>query len=92
MGRPSVTEVHDLHVWAITSGQPALSAHVLAAPGADCHAVRQDLEKVLHTEYEVTHVTLQVDHSPAVAQSETGQRAHCLDPHGPVHLVGAHAH
>ena len=37
---PAVVEVHDLHVWQITSGQPALSAHVLVAPGGDCHAVR----------------------------------------------------
>ncbi|HEY4570914.1 MAG TPA: cation diffusion facilitator family transporter, partial [Kribbella sp.] len=37
---PDVHEVHDLHIWEITSGQPALSAHVLVAPGADCHAVQ----------------------------------------------------
>ena len=33
-----VVEVHDLHVWTVTSGFPALSAHVLVEPGADCHA------------------------------------------------------
>jgi len=60
-----VVQVHDLHVWTITSGFPALSAHVLVAPGRDCHAVRQDLEKLLHSEYDIEHTTLQVDHAPS---------------------------
>ena len=41
--RPNVVEVHDLHIWQITSGMPAASAHVLVALGEDCHAVRADL-------------------------------------------------
>lgn len=60
-----VVQVHDLHVWTITSGFPALSAHVLVAPGRDCHAVREDLEAMLHREYDIEHTTLQVDHAPA---------------------------
>ena len=60
-----VVEVHDLHVWAITSGFPALSAHVLVAPGQDCHAVRLELEELLRHEYSIEHTTLQVDHAPA---------------------------
>ncbi|MFE0632515.1 cation diffusion facilitator family transporter [Streptomyces sp. NPDC058864] len=60
-----VTEVHDLHIWTITSGQPALSAHVLVEPGGDCHAVRRDLEHLLGAGYGITHTTLQVDHAPA---------------------------
>jgi cobalt-zinc-cadmium efflux system protein len=60
---PAVAEVHDLHVWQITSGQPAASAHVLVIEGGDCHAVRRDLEQVLRGEYEITHSTLQVDHA-----------------------------
>ena len=61
---PDVVEVHDLHVWQITSGQPALSAHVLVAPGRDCHAVRTDLQTLLARDYAITHVTLQLDHPP----------------------------
>ncbi len=57
-----VAEVHDLHVWVITSGQPALSAHVLVEGGARCHAVRTDVERVLRDRYELAHSTLQVDH------------------------------
>jgi cobalt-zinc-cadmium efflux system protein len=60
-----VVQVHDLHVWAITSGFPALSAHVLVAPGRDCHAVRVELEELVRREYSIEHTTLQVDHAPA---------------------------
>ena len=44
---PAVVDVHDLHVWTITSGFPALSAHVLVEPRADCHGIRRELERVL---------------------------------------------
>ena len=84
--RPCVTEVHDLHIWQITSGMPAASAHVLVAPGKDCHAVRADLEAVLAEAYQITHTTLQVDHNPDPLLS-IGPRPeeHCDDSHGPVH-------
>jgi cobalt-zinc-cadmium efflux system protein len=59
---PGVVEVHDLHVWTITSGFPALSAHVLVRPGEDCHARRRELERLLHAEFGIDHTTLQVDH------------------------------
>src|SRR6201996_970235 len=62
--QPNVTEVHDLHVWEISSDLPAASAHVLVAPGQDCHAVRADLEALLSRDYGITHTTLQVDHAP----------------------------
>jgi len=63
LAQPSIVEVHDLHVWVITSNQPALSAHVLVEPSADCHAARLGLEKLLADEYHITHTTLQVDHA-----------------------------
>ena len=43
-----VVEVHDLHVWEVTSGFPAMSAHVLVGEGDDCHARRAELERLLH--------------------------------------------
>src|SRR5579875_3645765 len=61
--RPHVAEVHDLHIWEITSGMPAASAHVLVEPDQDCHAVRADLEAVLSRQG-ISHTTLQVDHAP----------------------------
>ncbi|MCW2947560.1 MAG: cation efflux system protein [Actinoallomurus sp.] len=84
-GRPHVVEVHDLHVWQITSGMPAASAHVLVSVGEDCHAVRVDLERVLEQDYRITHTTLQVDH--ASEQILTIER-HCGDSHGPSHRPG----
>lgn len=59
---PGVVEVHDLHVWAITSGFPALSAHVLVEGGADCHAIRLEVERLLRERYDLEHTTLQVEH------------------------------
>jgi cobalt-zinc-cadmium efflux system protein len=59
---PDVLEVHDLHVWTVTSGFPALAAHVLVAPGADCHDARRRLQRVLEEQFNITHATLQVDH------------------------------
>jgi len=72
-GRPCVAEVHDLHVWEITSGMPAASAHVLVATGEDCHGVRADLELLLAGRG-ITHATLQVDHVPD-AEPHPGQHA-----------------
>jgi cobalt-zinc-cadmium efflux system protein len=57
-----VAEVHDLHVWEVTSGFPALSAHVLVPAEADCHAARRDLERLLHDRFDIEHTTLQVEH------------------------------
>jgi cobalt-zinc-cadmium efflux system protein len=59
-----VVEVHDLHIWTITSGFPALAAHVLCRRGADCHAVRRRLEAMLDERFAIDHTTLQVDHAP----------------------------
>jgi cobalt-zinc-cadmium efflux system protein len=57
-----VVETHDLHVWTVTDGFPALSAHVLVQPGADCHRIRLDLERLLHERFGIDHTTLQVEH------------------------------
>ena len=59
---PGVVEVHDLHVWTITSGFAALSAHVLVGRGEDCHGTRRELERELATRFGIEHTTLQVDH------------------------------
>ena len=61
-GLPGVTEVHDLHIWEVTSGFPSLSAHVLVGRETDCHDVRRSLERILHDEFGIDHTTLQVDH------------------------------
>jgi cobalt-zinc-cadmium efflux system protein len=61
-GAPGVVDVHDLHIWTITSGFPALSAHVLVRRGEDCHARRRELELILAREFGIEHSTLQVEH------------------------------
>jgi cobalt-zinc-cadmium efflux system protein len=58
-----VDEVHDLHVWEITSGFPALAAHVLVGRDENCHERRRELEGVLYREFGIEHTTLQVDHT-----------------------------
>jgi cobalt-zinc-cadmium efflux system protein len=86
--RRHVTEVHDLHIWEITSGLPAASAHVLVAPGEDCHAVRVDLEEFLSHQYGITHATLQVDHAglpTAPGLIQVSREEHCDDTHGPAY-------
>ena len=61
-GHPGVVEVHDLHVWEVTSGFPSLSAHILVEHEADCHGIREQLEQVLDDRYHMHHTTLQVEH------------------------------
>jgi cobalt-zinc-cadmium efflux system protein len=67
-----VTDVHDLHVWEISSGFPALSAHVLVGRNEDCHAIRRELEAILHERFGLDHTTLQVEH--------TAERLHDIRP------------
>jgi cobalt-zinc-cadmium efflux system protein len=59
---PGVIEVHDLHVWEVTSGFPALSAHVTVGRRANCHRARRELEHMIHERFGIDHTTLQVDH------------------------------
>jgi cobalt-zinc-cadmium efflux system protein len=59
---PHVVQVHDLHVWEVTSGFPALSAHVLVERDCDCHGVRASLEALLEDRFDLRHTTLQVEH------------------------------
>jgi cobalt-zinc-cadmium efflux system protein len=71
-GHAGVTDVHDLHVWEISSGFPALSAHVLVGRDEDCHGIRRELEALLHERFHLDHTTLQVEH--------TSDRLHAIRP------------
>jgi len=68
---PDVVEVHDLHVWTVTSGFPALAAHVLVSPGTDCHDARRRLQSLLAERFGLQHTTLQVDHVARRSQPVT---------------------
>jgi cobalt-zinc-cadmium efflux system protein len=59
---PGIVEIHDLHVWEVTSGFVAVAAHVVVPPGDDCHLRRRELQSVLHERFGIRHTTLQVDH------------------------------
>ncbi|HET9103868.1 MAG TPA: cation diffusion facilitator family transporter [Solirubrobacteraceae bacterium] len=63
--QPGVVEVHDLHVWEVTSGFPALSAHIVVRAGDDCHGRRRELQALVSERFAIDHTTLQVDHEAA---------------------------
>lgn len=85
-GHPGVSEVHDLHVWEVTSGFPSLSAHVLVGTRTDCHAVRRDLEALLRDRFALNHTTLQVEHrgEELIAIEPSTQHAVIVPPSGQV--------
>jgi cobalt-zinc-cadmium efflux system protein len=57
-----VVEVHDLHVWEVSSGFPALAAHVVVSRDCDCHNARAILQAMLLERFAIDHTTLQMDH------------------------------
>lgn len=84
----AVVEVHDLHIWEITSGSPALSAHVIVASDRNYHATRAELAQLLADEHGIVHSTLQLDYfndSARCEQDTASASAVCEDPHGPTH-------
>ena len=59
--QPHVVEVHDLHVWEVTSGMPSLSAHVTVGAGCDTQTHRRKLAAVISERFGIEHSTLQVE-------------------------------
>ena len=90
--QPGVVEVHDLHVWEVTSGFPALSAHVVVKPDADCHGVRRELARRVQDQFGIEHTTLQVDHETRRGLIDIEPRAgDCVSPDRVAHPVAAGA-
>jgi cobalt-zinc-cadmium efflux system protein len=58
---PGVVDVHDLHVWTLTSDMDVASAHLMVRTGADTHAVLDQARDLLKERYRVIHATLQVE-------------------------------
>lgn len=56
-----VVDVHDLHVWTVTSGMDTASGHVVLAEGTDYHGVLDRVSVVLAEDYGVTHATIQCE-------------------------------
>jgi cobalt-zinc-cadmium efflux system protein len=60
-GVPGAGEVHDLHIWTITSGMISLSAHVVLAEGSDSAALLDGLRETLHDRFGIDHMTIQIE-------------------------------
>ena len=93
---PGVEDVHDLHVWALASSTPALTAHVVVSETTDRDRLRDALAELLHARFEITHVTLQVESGdcgtePCGAAPAVQGAAHD-DHRGHAHSHGGHAH
>jgi cobalt-zinc-cadmium efflux system protein len=58
---PGVADVHDLHVWTLTSGMEVASAHLTLAPPAQQSDVLTEAQNLLSTRYSIEHATLQVE-------------------------------
>lgn len=92
---PGVVDVHDLHVWALASSTPALSAHLVVADGVDADAARRGLSTHLHESFGIDHVTLQfeADHCGDACATHEGGAASAHAGHAHAHADGhGHAH
>ena len=58
---PAVEKIHDLHVWGIGTSDLALTCHLLCKPEANHNNAMREVEAMLATEFEIEHVTLQIE-------------------------------
>lgn len=79
---PHVTDVHCLHVWTIATGLRALSAHIVLDAAANAHEQLAGFQAVLKQQYDLDHVTLQLETSGAETCKNTACGA-CLLGAGP---------
>ncbi|WP_313251572.1 cation diffusion facilitator family transporter [Stenotrophomonas sp.] len=87
-----VAGIHDLHVWALASSTPALTAHVVITDGREQDNLRRQLADLLHERFAIDHVTLQmeIDHCGDDCAVPKPQADHDHD-HGP-DAQGHHGH
>jgi cobalt-zinc-cadmium efflux system protein len=64
LGRPGITRVHDLHIWAMDTSEVALTAHLVMPSGHADDAFLKDTSDQLHERFDITHTTLQVVNVP----------------------------
>ena len=62
---PGVRRIHDLHVWTLTSGMEAMSAHVVVDDVAESERLLGALHTVLHARFGIDHTTIQLEPEPA---------------------------
>ncbi|GAB3942512.1 hypothetical protein GCM10027614_29650 [Micromonospora vulcania] len=82
---PGVVEVHDLHVWTLTSGMEVASAHLTMAPDAEVGAVLTAARTALHDDFRIEHATLQIEPgaAPAPAARSSGSGEFIVTTHAP---------
>jgi cobalt-zinc-cadmium efflux system protein len=71
-GLPDVVDVHDVHVWTLTSEMEAASAHVMVKAGTDTHQVLDRARALLIDRYQVRHATLQIEPDDHTGCEEVG--------------------
>jgi cobalt-zinc-cadmium efflux system protein len=69
LAHPSVIGIHDLHIWALASSQPALAVHVVIELHADETIIRERLSATLDERFHIEHVTLQVERGDATCST-----------------------
>ncbi|PPT79276.1 cation diffusion facilitator family transporter, partial [Xanthomonas arboricola] len=93
---PGVEDVHDLHVWALASSTPALTAHVVVGETTDRDRLRDALAELLHARFEISHVTLQVESGDCGTEpcgtSPAAQGSAHDDHRGHAHSHDRHSH
>jgi cobalt-zinc-cadmium efflux system protein len=67
---PGVTAIHDLHIWTVSEGFLAMSAHVDLEPGASPEQVRRAVHRLLHQDYDIVHTTIQTEEAPGLLSIE----------------------
>jgi cobalt-zinc-cadmium efflux system protein len=70
---PGVRQVHDLHVWTLTSGKHAMSGHVVVEDLAAGNRILQDLHELLHERFGIEHTTIQLESHPLVQIATRGE-------------------
>jgi cobalt-zinc-cadmium efflux system protein len=70
LGLRGVAGVHDLHVWTLTSGYPALSAHVVCSHGEQREMLLARVNRMLREEFAITHTTIQLERESPPGHTE----------------------
>ncbi len=71
-----VRDLHDLHVWALTSNSPSLSVHLIATDAANGRSIREDAAAMLEREFHIAHVTLQIEDQDCRSNTSTNEAVH----------------
>ena len=74
--QPGVSDVHDLHVWGISSSEAALTAHLVVPGGYPGDVVLDSIRNALHSQFQIQHATLQCEQGTTVHHCSLHAAAH----------------